>query len=136
MKINEITESWYDKLSAIGQTAKRAGAQQKIRQQTDKNAGITQAIGQFKPNPSRAIPPSQQVAQNQQSHAGDDQSTGGWFNTDSGVQIKPASGKNPTFAKYNKQIYALTKDDQWIDLRDKPVSAAMMALLNQALEQT
>jgi hypothetical protein len=61
---------------------------------------------------------------------------GGWITTPDGVQIKPASGVNPTFAKYNKQLYRLTNDDRWVDVRDKPVSQTMTAALNNALEQT
>jgi hypothetical protein len=61
---------------------------------------------------------------------------GTWIDTPDGIQIKPASGANPTFAKYNKQLYRLTNDDRWVDVRDKPVSQTMMAALNNALEQT
>ena len=56
--------------------------------------------------------------------------------TPDGIQIKPASGRNPTFARYNKQLYRLTNDDRWVDVRDKPVSQTMTAALNNALEQT
>jgi hypothetical protein len=62
--------------------------------------------------------------------------TGGWITTPDGVQLKPASGNNPTWARYGKQIYRLTSDDRWVDVRDKPVSQTMVALLNQALSQT
>ena len=64
------------------------------------------------------------------------QQTGGWVSTPDGIQIKPATGNNPTFARYGKQIYRLTNDDRWVDVRDKPVSQTMVSLLNNALEQT
>lgn len=64
------------------------------------------------------------------------QQAGGWVTTPDGIQIKPASGRNPTFARYNKQLYRLTNDDRWVDVRDKPVSQTMTAALNNALEQT
>lgn len=64
------------------------------------------------------------------------QDTGGWIPTPDGVQVKPGGRSRPTFARYNKQIYRLTNDDRWVDIRDKPVSATMVALLNHALEQT
>jgi hypothetical protein len=64
------------------------------------------------------------------------QAPGSWITTPDGVQLKPASGSNPTFARYNKQIYRLTSDDRWVNMSDKPVSQTMTALLNNALEQT
>jgi hypothetical protein len=58
-----------------------------------------------------------------------------WVTTSDGVLIKPATATSPTFAKYNKQIYRLDNEDRWVDIRDKPVTQTMVAVLNQALEQ-
>lgn len=60
----------------------------------------------------------------------------GWVDTPEGIQIRPAVGNRPTVARYNKQLYVLTNDDRWLDVRDRPVSATLTALLNNALEQT
>ena len=62
--------------------------------------------------------------------------TGGWVDLPGGVQLLPGGASNPTFAKYNKQVYRLTTDDRWVDVRDKPISQTMTALLNHALSQT
>lgn len=61
---------------------------------------------------------------------------GGWVDMPGGIQILPAGENRPTFARYNKQVYRLTTDDRWVDVRDKPISQTMTALLNHALSQT
>jgi hypothetical protein len=59
----------------------------------------------------------------------------GWANLPGGVQIKPATGKNPTLARYKKNLYSLSKNDQWIDQSGRPVNVTLSAFLDQALEQ-
>jgi hypothetical protein len=60
-----------------------------------------------------------------------------WTTMPNGVQLSLATrAGNPTFARYNKQVYRLTPDDRWVDVRDKPVTQTMTSLLNQALGQT
>ena len=59
-----------------------------------------------------------------------------WITTPDGIEVKPASGNKPTYARYGKDIFRLTDDDRWVDKRDKPVSATLTGLLNNAIEQT
>ena len=59
---------------------------------------------------------------------------GGWTNRPGGVQIKHSSGKNPTLARYKKNLYSLTKNDEWIDQNGRPVNPTMSAFLDQALD--
>ena len=104
------------------------------------NAFITQAFNMAMANQkSGATPEPIDTTNANATVTGKEQlsrATGGWITTPDGIQIKPASGRNPTFARYNKQLYRLTNDDRWVDVRDKPVSQTMTAALNNALEQT
>jgi len=56
--------------------------------------------------------------------------------TKQNVKIIPASGAHPTMAKYKNQDYVLGNNEIWYTAKGRPVTIALAAILNRALEQT
>jgi hypothetical protein len=102
-----------------------------VKDANSANAFITQAFNMAMANQKTGVtPPTPEPAD------GTAPASGGWISTPNGVQLKPATGNNPTVAKYKKEIYRLTSDNRWLDKSDRPVSQTMTVFLNNALEQT
>ena len=126
MKIKDIiTEGLYDFLTQIGQQGKQAAWAKRGEQKfyADQRAP-QQAARQFKPNPTRTTPPSQQVAQNQQSQ--------GQRVLDPEVQVIKAV--DPTILQFNNKRYTRQPNGQWTKLgQTKPIDVPMQQFLNSEL---
>lgn len=103
---------------------------EKLRQQLEKQYGINiqgskKAATGVPPATATGVPPAIVKTAKQQ---------GGWITRSTGVQIKPASGNNPTMAKYKKNLFLLSNNGKWADQNGRPANTTVSAFLNQALD--
>ena len=125
MKIKEVVqESVYDWFTQRDAARAQASSQQQDRIDAQKAQGQQQAARQLKVNPARPVPPSQQVAQNQQAQ--------GQRVLDPEVEV--VSTVDPIILKFNGKRYTRQPNNQWTKLgQTKPVDLPMQQFLNSEL---
>lgn len=127
MQIHELTQKRPVSEGVLGALAQGIGQQVA-------NKFIDKQLGGAAANPARR--PKAKAAAGATKTAAAKLQPGTAIKTPYDVQIYPATNEHPTIARYNKQVYSLTDDGKWVDVRDRTVGTTMTALLNKALEQT